>query len=163
MQKTYLDESIIMKNSGIFLIFVIGIILFKPSDARLGIFDAVRDATQKVKQDVRSLISGKEAENGAKNPMASTVASIKLSDKVLQTNNDGLVFVDSDEDKVTYDKAPILKSNTDKSITDNKEAIVITTTPAITTTTVKEGRETLSGGCSTGFKRTPDGRCMPTF
>ncbi|XP_045451398.1 growth-blocking peptide, long form-like [Melitaea cinxia] len=31
------------------------------------------------------------------------------------------------------------------------------------TTTEKDGRESFTGGCTTGYQRTPDGRCKPTF
>lgn len=31
------------------------------------------------------------------------------------------------------------------------------------TTTIKDGRENFAGACTTGYQRTADGRCMPTF
>ncbi|CAH2093139.1 unnamed protein product [Euphydryas editha] len=43
-------------------------------------------------------------------------------------------------------------------------ASIPATAQAVTsTTTEKDGRESFTGGCITGYERTPDGRCKPTF
>lgn len=79
-------------------------------------------------------------------------------------SEDRIVFKESEEDKRDF--------GTTVTIQKKYVNVETTTQPATTTvisaaksnaTTGKDGRENFAGACSTGFQRTADGRCMPTF
>ncbi|KAG6463301.1 hypothetical protein O3G_MSEX013792 [Manduca sexta] len=75
-------------------------------------------------------------------------------------NEERIVFPDDDQDVAPRREQPKITTKAPTT-----EAPTTTTTAANTaeTTTTKEGRENFAGGCATGFLRTADGRCKPTF
>nr|BAJ21209.1 precursor of insect cytokine ENF peptide [Theretra japonica] len=80
-----------------------------------------------------------------------------------KTGDDVIHFFDSGE-REDYKKnyAPAVETT---AIPKQPVTVPTTTVAPITaeTTTKKDGRENFAGGCATGFMRTADGRCKPTF
>lgn len=102
--------------------------------------------------------------NGDLNFFGSIASSIK---KTTQDVKDVIFFNDDNDDdsQSTTKETPVTSTNNDE--------ISTSTLPSTTTlssnnekpsnTTEKEGKENFSGGCLTGYMRTADGRCKPTF
>ncbi|XP_028037593.1 growth-blocking peptide, long form-like [Bombyx mandarina] len=91
-----------------------------------------------------------------------------------QDLSDRLIFRDDDNDQYNYNNAvnrPVYPTESGVSGSVQRGVVEFVTQPTIVptptsagkTTTEKEGRENFVGGCATGFKRTADGRCKPTF
>lgn len=84
-----------------------------------------------------------------------------------------IVFRDSSEDTGRRDQTAtrVYKNELPVTSATHSEVLETTTQPVTApttiannvTTTVKEGKENFAGGCATGFMRTADGRCKPTF
>ncbi|KAJ0179318.1 hypothetical protein K1T71_005030 [Dendrolimus kikuchii] len=82
----------------------------------------------------------------------------KAADRV----NDAIFFKDDDNEPPSTTKSPEVTTSAAPPST-LPPTTTQTTTTAKTNTTDKDGRENFKGGCSTGFMRTADGRCKPTF
>ncbi|XP_041973389.1 growth-blocking peptide, long form-like [Aricia agestis] len=80
--------------------------------------------------------------------------------------DNAITFKDPDEGDVRSYENPPQVPTTPVAVTEpptTTKPPTTTVAPASKTATEKDGRENFAGGCSTGFKRTPDGRCMPTI
>lgn len=106
---------------------------------------AIPKVATKVKEDVRSFLQ------------------IKTTDKA---NEGSITFKNSEEEVPIYTtKAPEVTpgASIQRSDVETTTVTVITSTTAKTNTSEKDGRENFVAGCATGFMRTADGRCKPTF
>lgn len=80
-----------------------------------------------------------------------------------------IVFRDSSEDTTRRDQITRVAKNdlpaTSATLSETTTQLVITTTKSAgnVTKTKIEGKEIFAGGCASGFMRTADGRCKPTF
>nr|BAA34952.1 growth-blocking peptide [Mamestra brassicae]BAD20459.1 growth-blocking peptide [Mamestra brassicae]BAD20460.1 growth-blocking peptide [Mamestra brassicae]BAD20461.1 growth-blocking peptide [Mamestra brassicae]BAJ21212.1 precursor of insect cytokine growth blocking peptide [Mamestra brassicae] len=122
------------------------------------IHDSVHGTADKVKQDLNTIF----------NPNAK-----KQQENKDESSNIHFVEDESEEDfaaaaaarkPVEVTPAPEASETTIEPVTSSTPLASSenATTLAPSTTTVK-GRENFAGGCLTGFMRTPDGRCKPTF
>lgn len=93
-------------------------------------------------------------------------------DKNGVTSSSGVATVSEPEVKPVEKKesenvAPLTGQNKkpDENIpkAEKEEKHVEATTVSISTTTEEKGRENFKAACATGYGRTPDGRCKPTF
>nr|BAJ21203.1 precursor of insect cytokine ENF peptide [Samia cynthia pryeri] len=73
-----------------------------------------------------------------------------------------IVFRDSSEDTDRRDQT-VTSATRSEVLETTTQTVTSTTSVSIVTTTKKDGRENFAGGCATGFMRTADGRCKPTF
>lgn len=127
--------------------------------------ESVHEKAHKVRDDIRGYL---HPEQNIKNKETASIPN--NADNYNHQIDDRLIFVlsttASPEMNNEKRKSDIVQfERNDQNV--NEEKIVFfsspTTPPPTSTTTQKEGRENFFGGCSTGFKRTADGRCKPTF
>ncbi|XP_047535375.1 growth-blocking peptide, long form-like [Vanessa atalanta] len=153
-----------MKTVYCFCLIVNTLLLVRNSDAGLvrDIFGSVHDAAHKVRDDIHQTFYPKQDQK------KETVDVVHVADN---KNNDNNQFV-----FVTTSTAATVNKEVSKEPTgfvmpkdDDETKFVFPSMPTteatvnITSTTVKDGRENFAGGCSTGYERTADGRCKPTF
>lgn len=85
--------------------------------------------------------------------------------KVTNAVQDAIFFKDDDDNKPSETTTPVVTTSSTTSAPSS--SFSPTTIPTGDTgkdnTTEKDGRENFQGGCATGFMRTADGRCKPTF
>ncbi|CAH0717197.1 unnamed protein product, partial [Brenthis ino] len=128
-----------------------------------GFIESVHEKAHKVHDDIRDFLHPKNNEN------------VPAYNSNNEDNNDGkLIFVSSptlpaNAEGTTNDNN-LNRDVKSENISEDKVVFVVSSTTEVaaatvtgSTTTEKEGRENFFGGCSTGFKRTADGRCKPTF
>lgn len=165
-----------------FSLFLITLFENAQSGLVIGFVEKIHDSIHKVHEDVHNLFRPKENNNknlssdgyqreNQDNKPPSTVAT-----NIKQDNNEKIIFADVDDtrnEKSMNNNNSIvtpadigLWTTTDKTGT-TEEILIFSSSPStpspLSTTTKKEGRENFAAGCSTGYKRTPDGRCKPTF
>ncbi|KAJ8726975.1 hypothetical protein PYW08_015372 [Mythimna loreyi] len=114
------------------------------------IHGSVHGAADKVKEDLNNFFhpdANKQQEN--------------------QNESSNIHFVESEENtdaaaaaKRPVEVTPTTSTTQTPAVTDPSSFNATTLAPS---TTTKDGRENFDGGCLTGFMRTPDGRCKPTF
>ena len=118
---------------------------------RKGLFGRIQGTVNKVKQDVNNLFHPDEKKQQAEE----------------ESSN---IHFKEDEPEKDFAAAFAARKPVEPAaapVTTSTILIATTTLSPITTTakneTEKDGRENFAGGCVTGFMRTPDGRCKPTF
>lgn len=132
-----------------------------------GFIESVHEKAHKVHDDIRDLLHPENNENvpayNSNNEDNNDGKLIFVSSPTLATNAEGATNENNDNSNVKPE-------NFDKNINEDMVVFVVSSTTEVapaavtgSTTTEKEGRENFFGGCSTGFKRTADGRCKPTF
>nr|BAJ21206.1 precursor of insect cytokine ENF peptide [Neogurelca himachala sangaica] len=124
-----------MKASILILFFVLSIACYPSASGQLhNFFEHVHDTFHKAGEDVRIFFKLDRRQDKASDTKSTETAQVVATSQSTETP------------KITT-VAPI------------------TTTKAFdkVETTTKEGRENFAGGCATGFMRTADGRCKPTF
>lgn len=118
-----------------------------------------------VSGDLRDFM--KNIGNAAKKDISDTMNAFNFN------NENRIIFKESKEDKRDFSAARTETNQVKEANVEKEEAKVETSTLSATTTvnpaaksnstTGKDGRENFAAACSTGFKRTADGRCMPTY
>lgn len=157
-----------MKRASFIYIYTFFLLFLQDVNGGLvkGLFESVHETAHKVRDDIRSYLHPEQ--DIKKNEMASVPNNANNYNH--QVDNSRLVFVlpttatpRQDDSKNENDRFQFERY--DKGVSEEKLVFFTspTTAPPTSTTTQKEGRENFFGGCSTGFKRTADGRCKPTF
>ncbi|XP_050347875.1 growth-blocking peptide, long form-like [Nymphalis io] len=138
------------------------LLLNSEADAGLvkGIISSIHDTAHKVRDDIHQALHFKE------DPKKETADVVTVADN--KTNGDNKFVATS---TAAYNNKEVNKEVTGVVMPkdeDDSKLIFVTnptteSTVNFTSTTVKDGRENFAGGCSTGYERTVDGRCRPTF
>ncbi|XP_049865652.1 growth-blocking peptide, long form-like [Pectinophora gossypiella] len=141
-----------MKYSFFVLIFAITVINYETVNCGIvkNFFDDVHNTAHKVREDIKDLLHPKKGED------TPTKAQEEVSVK------EPTVKPAEQPSKSEEKPVEVTTTSTPKAASDS--TVATTAAPASNvTTTEKDGRENFKGSCATGYARTADGRCKPTF
>ncbi|XP_046969363.1 growth-blocking peptide, long form-like [Vanessa cardui] len=154
-----------MKIVYCFCLIVNILLLVHNSDAGLvkGIIGSIHDAAHKVREDIHQTFHPKQEHK------KETVDVVHVADNKKAADNNQLVFATTSTVATVNKEASKEPTGFVMPKDDDEPKFVFASMPTteatvnISSTTVKDGRENFAGGCSTGYERTADGRCKPTF
>ncbi|XP_038213140.1 growth-blocking peptide, long form-like [Zerene cesonia] len=118
------------------------------------IAESLHEKSHKIRDDIRGVLHPNK--EGPRNEITTSTTSAAPQPEVntiekVSTSEMPIVFPNTDTETIKY-------STVKSDVIESPSTVV-----SISTTEKKDGRENFGGGCSTGFKRTADGRCLPTF
>ncbi|CAG4940690.1 unnamed protein product [Colias eurytheme] len=116
--------------------------------------ESLHETSHKIGDDIRRVIHPTNASPRNEITTSTTLATPQKKENTIEkvdTSETAIVFpsTDTEETKPSTVKSDVMEPSS--------------TVASASTTEKKDGRENFGGGCSTGFKRTADGRCLPTF
>ncbi|KPJ16907.1 Plasmatocyte-spreading peptide [Papilio machaon] len=128
-----------MKLSLIVLLCV-GIVVISPEsngDVVVDLFGKIQESAQKIGDDIKNVFQSNNKQNN-QYPRESVKVSKPDS---------------RDADRIVFDRSEVTQASvtTPKGVSNNTKA------------DPQAGRENFRGACATGYERTSDGRCKPTF
>ncbi|XP_013175413.1 PREDICTED: plasmatocyte-spreading peptide-like [Papilio xuthus] len=122
------------------VIFCVGIIVISHEangDVVVDLFGKIQESAQKIGDDIKNVF---QSNNKRNNQYPKESVKVSKPDNV-------------DADRIVFDRSEVTQASvsTPKSVSNGTNA------------NGQDGRENFRGACATGYQRTSDGRCKPTF
>lgn len=141
------------------------------------VFEKVHDTAHKVREDVRSVFLPEkhEQEHSVENENTDFKPVTESNSADVNYNNDKSIKKEEDQksssiglqdEHINANKNTVEENTEINSDGENKDSVQKDNTEAKVNgqeTAGKDGRENFTGGCATGYQRTSDGRCKPTY
>ncbi|XP_068627654.1 plasmatocyte-spreading peptide-like [Battus philenor] len=124
----------------LFVFLCVGVTLLSNSvngDVVVDLFGRIQQSAQKIGDDIKNVF-----QNNGRRRSQYKYEPVKVSKPE-----------ESEEDRIVFERP----------VTSTQATLTTTKATAKTNGTEQEGRENFRGACATGYERTADGRCKPTF
>ncbi|XP_047523008.1 growth-blocking peptide, long form-like [Pieris napi] len=155
-----------------FLILCVGALLCSTHGGLLkDVVGTIHEKAHNIREDIRSVLHHKD-DHHSKNTIPDTDVKLSTTEKnsevVKSHHSDKTEFVTTEKSSEAINiESPStgIAFPTEKTEVKPTESYTVPSTTVASNTTKddKDGRENFAGGCATGFKKTADGRCKPTF
>ncbi|CAH4033454.1 unnamed protein product [Pieris brassicae] len=155
-----------------FLILCVGAFLCSTHGGLLkDVVGTIHEKANNIREDIRNVLHHKDDQH-SKNTIPDTYGKLTTTEKsseVVTTHDSNKIEFVTTEKSTEAINVESLSSGivfpTEKIEAKPTESYKVpsTTKASNTTDDDKDGRENFAGGCATGFKKTSDGRCKPTF